>query len=218
MITISKYNNEFNFIDNSDTIKEIFKDNYKVLEYAVPFELGDVVIDIGANIGAFSIMLAKLFPETTIYSVEPVAETYIKLCKNIELNKLVNIIPINAAITDRDRVVKIIYDPTGTGGASAYVKDITGNHSKTYVGGITLTELFDQFNIEKCKLLKIDCEGAEYDILYGCYKLKQIEYLVGEFHTNSSLQEQGRSPEELAKYCADRVKHMMYYERCIMHE
>jgi FkbM family methyltransferase len=219
MITISKYDQTFNFIEDSDTIGEIFNDNYKVIENKVHFEPNDVVIDIGANIGAFSILLAILYPFIKVIAIEPVAETYIKLYQNIKLNNLKNITPINTAISNSNRRIQhIVYSPIGTGGASSYVTQGCENHNEIHISCLTLDEIFEHCHIDKCKLLKIDCEGAEYDILYGSTKLRQIEYLVGEFHENTLLRNSGHTPEKLAKYCADRVKYMMYYEYCIMYE
>ena len=223
MITISKYDNIFNFIDDDPSIlDEIFNDNYKVIEKGVPFEKDDIIIDIGANIGMFSILMAKLHPYAKIFAVEPVAETFVKLCQNIKLNNLTNISPINAAVSGRERIQQIIYSPSGLGGASSYfsgnaMDELTG-HETIHVGCITLDEILLKFNIEECKLLKIDCEGAEYEILYNSKLLEKINYLVGEFHENTLLQESGYSFHKLAQYCSTRVKHMLYYEWCYMHE
>ena len=54
MITIEKFGHTFSFESNSASIEEIFSDNYKIFDKAIPFERDDIIIDIGANIGAFS--------------------------------------------------------------------------------------------------------------------------------------------------------------------
>lgn len=225
MKLIEKYNQTFIFRRFNSTIDEIFNDNYKVIENKILFNKNDIVIDIGANIGAFSILLAKLYPFITIYAVEPVAEAYIQLCENIELNNLTNIIPINVAINGLGfgfkRVQKIIYAPSESGGASSYITQIDDNdpgHKIVYTGCITLDELFIDLHIEGCRLLKIDCEGAEYDILYNSHmSLNRTSYLVGEFHDNDYLRQLGHSPDKLAKYCSNFLK-VIYYEYCKMHE
>ncbi len=218
MITIEKFGLIYNFIEDSSTLEEIFTDNYKVIEKKVPFGTDDIIIDIGANIGAFSILYAKLMPFIKVYAIEPVAETYVKLCKNIKLNNLTNIIPINSAISGGKKIEHIIYSPIGTGGASAYVTTNIEPLNKIYISCLTLDELFKHFNITECKLLKIDCEGAEYDILYNSKLLNRVNYLVGEFHENSALRQAGHSMNNLAHYCATQVKNMLYYEMCEMHE
>jgi len=219
MITISKYNKEFNFIEKRPSIDEIFNDNYKVIEKGVKFEPNDIIIDIGANIGAFSILLAKLYSFITVYAIEPVAETFIKLCQNIQINNLTNIIPINITITGGEKISHIIYAPPDPGGASSFVTEINNLELKEiYVGGITLDDLLIHFNITKCKLLKIDCEGAEYNILYNSTLLNRIIYLVGEFHDNDLLRNNGYYPDKLADYCSKFVKRVLFFEYCKMHE
>jgi FkbM family methyltransferase len=221
MITIEKYNQTFRFNeDDISMFNEIFGDNYKVIEKGVIFEPNDIVIDIGANIGMFSILFAKLHPYITIYAIEPVAETYIKLYQNIKLNNLTNIIPINTAISGGEKIKRIIYQSDGLGGASSYVKDMHDLSKKTtiYTGCITLDELIVELNIKSCKMLKIDCEGAEYDILYNSKLLERINYLVGEFHENTVLRQAGHSWNSLAHYCSTHVKNMLYFEWCEMHE
>ena len=223
MITISKYNNTFLFNeDDPSTLDEIFNDNYKIIEKGVPFKSNDLIIDIGANIGMFSILYAKLHPYVKIYACEPVAETYIRLCKNIKINNITNIIPINTAVSGGEKIKQITYHPQGLGGASSHfndlmVKNIEGIAS-IYVSCITLDELMLSFNINECQLLKIDCEGAEYDIIYNSKLLNRINYLVGEFHENTLLRQAGHSYHKLGQYCATQVKHMLYYEFCDMHE
>lgn len=216
--TYEKFGIIYNFIEDSPTLEEIFCDNYKVIEKQVNLKTDDIIIDIGANIGAFSILFAKLLPFIKVYAIEPVAETYIELCKNIKLNNLTNVIPINSSISGGRKIDHIVYSPFGSGGASSYVTTDIKTLRETYISCLTLDELMISLNITTCKLLKIDCEGAEYDILYNSKLLNQINYLVGEFHENSLLRQMGYLPDKLAQFCSLHVKHMLYYETCIMHE
>ena len=65
------------------------------------------------------------------------------------------------------------------------------------VPSITLDEVFSGFNLEKVKMLKTDCEGAEYEFIPKAKNLPKIEYLVGEFHRLFGE----RDPEPLLEYC-----------------
>ena len=52
----------------------------------------------------------------------------------------------------------------------------------------------------------MDCEGAEYDILYSAGDLlKRVDYIVGELHMSPALKEQGRDPKDLVAFCNERV-------------
>ena len=69
----------------------------------------------------------------------------------------------------------------------------------------TLDRIFEGHQISRCKLLKIDCEGAEHEILRGSARLDSIDYLSGEFHADAHLRSQGHSIDGLIDYCADVI-------------
>ena len=158
------------------------------------FKKGDVVVDIGGNIGMISIFLAKKYPFLRIYAFEPVRQNYENFLKNIELNKIPpkTITLENKAVTSDGRVVNMKINPLNTGGSSisdiisvgGISQDINNN-----VQSISLNGIFNKYNIKKLSLLKIDCEGAEYEILYNTNRmnLKKISKLRGEFHENRTL-------------------------------
>lgn len=157
----------------------------------IDFKDGDVVIDIGANVGAISIYLAKKYPFIKVYSFEPIPRIYQNLVKNIEANNLTNITPINKAVTSDGRPVEMIYS-LGVNLASCITENMHEKHikfinhhgiaDKLKIESISLNDIFDEFNIDKCKLLKIDCEGSEEEVLVNTNVLSKIEHLRGEIH------------------------------------
>lgn len=175
---------------------------------AIDFKDGDVVIDIGGNIGMVSIYLAKKYPFLKIYAFEPVKQNYENFLKNIELNNIdKDIIKFfNLAIT-KDRRDVILTSPFNNSGAS----NIYDNYSDSMIlnndisiKSITFDDIFANNNISKCKLLKIDCEGAEYEILYNANEenLKNCEYMRGEFHIDKN------EIENLKNYCKKYIKNI----------
>jgi len=70
---------------------------------------------------------------------------------------------------------------------------------------MTLEELFTKESITRCKLLKIDCEGSEHEILLNTNILECVQYLSGEFHINQNLESQGYSIENLKTYCLQYI-------------
>ena len=74
------------------------------------------------------------------------------------------------------------------------------------IASMTLDQVFSVHEIRRCKLLKIDCEGMEYEILFGARVLDRVEYLAGEFHASASLQSQGWCPERLRAYCSSYLE------------
>jgi FkbM family methyltransferase len=136
-----------------------------------------VVVDIGANIGDFSIEVAARCPHGRILAVEPVAD----LADMIELNKLLN------------GLTKIEVVRVALGGSETEVEiNLAGNASSLYwkkgaqvqkAHQTTLAHLMDAQHIKRIDLLKMDCEGAEWDILPNCAELfPRIEQICMEFH------------------------------------
>lgn len=161
------------------------------------FKKGDVVIDIGGNIGMVSIYLAKKFPFLKIYAFEPVKQNYENFKNNIKLNEIPpnTIILENKAITCDSRNVNMSINALNTGGSS--ISDVISIGSVTQdincnIKSTTLEKVIKKHKIKELKLLKIDCEGSEYEILYNTNEeiLKRIKFLRGEFHENKDLTEE----------------------------
>jgi FkbM family methyltransferase len=138
---------------------------------------GDFIIDIGAHKGIVSCYLAWKYPKATILAYEPVMENFMTMNENIVLNKINNIIPYNMAVTKDGRDVFINSDPGNSGGGNIYQV----NEGAQVVNSITLQEILKFHGIDKLALLKIDCEGSEFEIL-DTVLLKQVSCLRGEFH------------------------------------
>ena len=177
---------------------------------SIDFKDGDVVIDIGGNIGTVSIYLAKKYPFLKIYAFEPVKQNYENFLKNIELNNInKDIIKVfNLAIT-KDRRDVILTSPFNNSGASNIYNNFRGSgniisNNDISIKSITFDDIFSNNNISKCKLLKIDCEGAEYEILYSANieNLKNCEYMRAEFHGKKSKQ------KDLYNHCNKFIKNI----------
>ena len=181
-------------------------------DFNIDFKEGDIVIDIGANVGMVSILLAKKFPFLKIYSFEPLKENYDNFIKNIELNNIPKgvIIAENKAVTKDGRLITMSINSANKDGSST--TDVISINSimtkeNSQVESITLEEIFKKYNINKLKLLKIDCEGSEYEILYNADTnlLKNIENLRGEFHENKNLTDE-YDIDKLCEYVSKYIK------------
>jgi FkbM family methyltransferase len=179
---------------------ELQADHYRLRE--MHFDQRDVVIDIGAHVGLFSIYLAKRWPSINVFAFEPFPENHRNCVENLRLNKVTNVVLSPKAITDDNRLLQMATDPHNSGGASAIVRGFESNGIVCDIASISLDEVFSVHEIERCKLLKIDCEGMEYEILLGARVLNKVDYLVGEFHASASVQNWGWCPERLHAYCS----------------
>jgi len=181
--------------------RELIKNCYNI--DSIEFSPDDVVIDIGAHVGIISIYIAKKYPFVKIYAFEPIPDNYCHLITNLTLNDVNNVVPHNLAVTVDGRKFDMLVNFTNnSGGATGHLKNMKlSNHFRYTVDSVPFDDIFDNYHIAACKLLKIDCEGTEHEILKGTRYLSRIEYLSGEFHINQHLAEQGYSIETLVTHC-----------------
>lgn len=211
-------NIEFTFIyDKQDTsglgcINEIVINNEYILNKFKNLQ-NKILFDIGANIGIATIIMAKLNPKSTIYSFEPNNSTFNKLLQNIELNNLTNIKPFNFGLSNINSKTTLFYskNASSTGTHIINNSDICekyNNESNIIRENITLIN-FNEFvksnNINEIYLLKIDAEGAEYDILLENELLinGNIKNIVGEFHYYIGISKM--TPIMLYSYCTKLI-------------
>ncbi len=126
-------------------------------------EDGMTILDVGANIGYFSILWRVKFPNTTIYAFEPVKETFNILKKNLALNNCKNIFPMPFALSDENKSGYFCISPEMMSIASEKNVLDYKKAEKIPISFITL----DFFNIEVIDFIKIDAEGSEFNILKG---------------------------------------------------
>jgi FkbM family methyltransferase len=182
--------------------KEVIQ--YRVDE--VPWRAGDVMVDIGAHVGIVSIYVAKRHPEVTVYAYEPEPGNFQRLVNNIEANGVKNVKPLRCAVSGDGQPVDLVVDPGGnSGGSSVCVSHDNGE--VVMVKSVTLRSIIEGLGI--VRLLKIDCEGAEHEILEDA-PLGRVDYFCGEFHTNDALAAKGHDIQALAEKVAARVGTVLF--------
>ena len=172
------------------------------------------IVDIGAHIGTFSIYAARKYPDGIIYSYEPDKKNYEKLVMNVTLNKIENVIPFNLAVGKINGKTLLYSDEKGSFGTvgSSLIKKQT---KSVEVSCITLDDILTINNIDPVDLLKIDCEGGEYDIIFNSNKktFDKIKSISLEYHNVSNfkgsdieifLKEQGYNVKRIPSKKNDR--------------
>ncbi|WKV13568.1 FkbM family methyltransferase [Marivirga harenae] len=125
-----------------------------------------VIIDGGANIGKYSLVCKELMPNTLIYSLEPVKDTFKLLSQNVRAHT--NMVPVQKGLykTNTSKEINIFNSNTHSS-----LVDIQGlSYESTQKQTIELIKGDDFMrnqNINEVDLLKIDVEGAEFDALVG---------------------------------------------------
>jgi len=170
------------------------------------FNPGDLIFDIGAHVGVVSCYLAKRWPDTQICAFEPMPDNYSRLMRNLQANKLLIFTAINCAVTADGREVILSGDHTAnTGGYSAYSQgpDIVA------VQSVSLSTFLEKHHIRRIALLKLDCEGAEYELLQSFpWHAVTVDRLIMEVHENSATRCAFGSGAKLIAAMEDRVPHV----------
>jgi FkbM family methyltransferase len=170
---------------------------------------GDVVIDVGAHKGIVSCYLAKRYPGVRVFAFEPAEENYSAAIENIKRNNGImqvqddyaysigesSILLNHAAVTCDGRDVEVYLDPGNSGGNSTHNPSGIGQ----CVHSVSLKSILDRF--ERVALLKMDCEGAEYELIPSVDdELRKVDHFRGEFHLASQ-----RNSKALLDYVSERI-------------
>jgi len=146
---------------------------------------GDIVVDVGGHIGIFSLLASRFAKNGQIITVEPFPSTFRILQENIRKNKIKNVLLVNKAISNKKGVKDLFLEGESTVGVT-FFKDALENDNlkKESVKTITLEELMKECGIDHIDFLKMDCEGAEYEILFSCSPtiLNKIGKISMEYH------------------------------------
>lgn len=161
-------------------IREVFVD--QVYDVDLP-SAPRVILDFGANIGLASLYFARKYPDATIHAFEPVRQNYALLQSQCALNGLDNVQGHAFGLGDRDQQITLSMDKgglygglhqTAPGDRSGNSFDVPIRDVRAVLAGLGITSI---------DLLKIDVEGAEYEILRALEdRMATIRCLVGDFH------------------------------------
>jgi FkbM family methyltransferase len=129
---------------------------------------GGVFVDVGANVGFFSLLAARLVgPEGVVYAIEPVPANAERTRVNARRNGFANVTVIEAAAADGDgsTTLRLAAHP---GGAAIAAADVPPDHAGSLeVTTVTIDSLIRSGRIRPPALIKIDVEGAELEVLAG---------------------------------------------------
>jgi FkbM family methyltransferase len=147
-----------------------------------------VIIDLGAQAGIYSLYAALKNKNAKIYAVEPDPDNYKQLCKNIEINELQGIIiPFKRAVAKENG--KLYFYVSNQSSRSSSLFNIRTSGRKIRVDTISLQSLFETFKLNRCDILKVDVEGAEYEVLYSSPMkvIRKINKIYMECHDLSNI-------------------------------
>ena len=159
----------------------ILNEIFIIREYDVQLPFGvKTVVDVGAHKGAASLFFAKKFLGSKIFSIEPFPQNFAALSNNIKLNGLgKQIKPFNIAIAKKEGNAKLYLNKENDG-CHSLLHELNPESEGMKVKTLDFDGFLAENGLKTVDLLKMDCEGAEMDILRGTKKLGAIKAIVME--------------------------------------
>ncbi len=169
---------------------------YRTLElFSSMVQPGNVVLDIGANTGLYSIFLSRFIGQHgKIFAFEPDAETFQTLSDNLKINSCNNVTTFNLALSDKESIIEMVSESTNdahlkTGDAFKYIKEVSsnGNSGDKTMKALRLDDIMEIRNGARIDYLKVDVEGAELLVFKGAVEtLKKFKPTI-IFELNGQL-------------------------------
>lgn len=168
-------------------------------------DIGQTIIDIGANIGNVTLESAKIVgPTGEIHSFEPDPENYKRLEVNLKMNRFSNISSNKLGLGNKAGVFRIVNVSPGNQGMNRIINKNLSNFNSRQIQVTTLDEYVFEKKLNNIDLIKIDVEGFEYNVLKGGVKV------IDAFHPtffieldDNNLIEQDSSAKDLIKLLED---------------
>lgn len=171
-------------------------------------EPGDVFVDVGANVGYFTMLGSALVgPEGKVFAFEPDPKNIARIRHHCENNRVDNVEIISRPASDSVAEVNFWFNKSSSGGNALwnpgeYFGDPQFNDGYSVMKSTTLADEFSTKGLTNVKLVKIDTEGAEHAILRGTegwLKNQSIPYIIAEMNT-FGLQKLGTSVDSFIDF------------------
>ena len=179
---------------------------------------GDVVFDIGANVGVYSFVIDRHTEgKARVYAFEPSASTFVQLTRNVALNHCENrVVPLPIAFGEATRLAVFNYSSTAPGAALHALDSTVDARGHSFVPAMrqpimlfSLDDFIDRFRIEVPTHMKIDVDGPELDILRGAGRTLangKLRSVMIELEPTSSTKAEATTLLERAGFRVESVR------------
>ncbi len=163
---------------------DVYQKYYKIRK-------GDIIVDVGAHIGTFAVRAATIVgQEGSVVAIEPEPDNLIFLRKNVQANKLHNVVIVPKAIwSSKDKLKFFIAERTGRHGL---INDKDQDPNKFIEVEVdTLDNILKDVGISKIDFIKMDIEGAEIEAYQGMketLKNNNVKLAIAAYHTHEGWQ------------------------------
>ena len=168
------------------SVKETFLDRFYE-KYGTEIGEGWKIVDIGAGIGEFTLFALLGHPQNFVYAFEPYPRSFDLLSDNLAANQIANAQIFPEAIGAETGTLALDLSSGEPLQIQSFSLDSASIQEEVLkVRSLSLEDAFNRLGLEACDLLKLDCEGAEYDILFHTTAsvLGRIDRIVMEYHDN----------------------------------
>ncbi|WP_066953081.1 FkbM family methyltransferase [Streptomyces lushanensis] len=164
-------------------------------------EPGDTFIDVGANIGYYSVLASQLVGDAgKVVAIEASPVFLQRLSQNVRLNEMRNVRAVNGAVSDSRRMLTFVLASSANMGANSIVPYDGPAESTFEIEARPLGEMLDSLEISTARVIKIDVEGAEGSVVRGMEpmldKLRPDAEITAEV-TPDRMAQLGDSAEDL---------------------
>lgn len=199
-----------------EEILPIFKEIYMQDSYQIHFIKEKIlidrpiIVDIGANAGYAATFFFSYFPKARLLSFEPLAVNFELLVKNQKQNPVFDWLVVPKAVSKEKVTIALFYQKNRGLTPIASTKQDFDKNNQDYVlvESIALKNIFEEYQLHAINLLKIDCEGAEYEILYHTPPeyLAKIQMIAMETHQGTAPDENQQAMQKFLQNIGFQVK------------
>lgn len=177
------------WLDDKDTLELATREIYEPVEtdlFLKNLPRGGVVLDIGANIGYYTLIAARLVgPQGRVYAFEPDPSNFQLLKKNVEANGYRNVVLVNKAVAQKTGTLRLFRNEVNLGDHRIY--DSKDGRPSIAVAAVALDDFFKKID-KPVQFIKMDIQGAEasaLDGMRGLIRKNRSLKLVTEFSPKS---------------------------------
>lgn len=163
----------------------------------VPLMRAGTVVEVGAHKGYFTVMAAAVATRVLVF--EPDGDNFGFLQQNVALNGFDNVTAVQEAVSDRAGTRVFTVSSETDARHTFFPTEFSGQGRTVEVQCTTLADVVRDYSVGAIDVLKLDCEGSEYDVLLGCDDdtMKRIQHVVLEVHESPVV---GHTADELVDF------------------
>lgn len=166
---------------------EIFggEDAYR-LATLVPLMRGGTVVEIGAHKGYFTVLAGSVAERVLVFEPDPTNYSY--LVRNVALNSQTNVTALHQAVSATAGTRQLAIGHTDARN-TFFPSTFSGNKRRVQVECTTLPQALRDHGVDRIDVLKLDCEGSEYDVLLNCdaETMSKVRVITLEMHESGEI-------------------------------